>query len=190
MIAAFGDSLVQGYGLSQQEGFVPQLQGWLDSRDAKVRVLNAGVSGDTTAGGLARIGWTLTPEVDGLIVVLGGNDMLRGVDPAASRANIDGILTAARDADVDVLLVGMKATGNFGPDYKAEFDAIYPDLVATYGTVHAGNFFGGFGDAATDPAAAQPLMQADGIHPNARGVRMIVEGLGPDVLDLVDRIRE
>lgn len=97
-IAALGDSLTQGYGLIPEAGFVPQLEGWLIDHGADVSVLNAGVSGDTTAGGLSRVGWTLTPDVDAMIVALGGNDLLRGIAPEVSRANIDGILTAAKDA--------------------------------------------------------------------------------------------
>ena len=106
VIAALGDSLTQGYGLPAEDGFVPQLQNWLDQNGADVTVINAGVSGDTTAGGLARVAWTMTPEVDGMIVTLGGNDLLRGIDPAVSRANLDGIMKAAQDAEVEVLLVG------------------------------------------------------------------------------------
>ena len=89
VLAALGDSLTQGYGLPAEDGFVPQLQNWLDQNGADVTVINAGVSGDTTAGGLSRVAWTMTPEVDGMIVTLGGNDLLRGIDPAVSRANLE-----------------------------------------------------------------------------------------------------
>ncbi len=187
VVAALGDSLTQGYGLVQQDGFVPQLETWLKAQGADVALINAGVSGDTTAGGLSRAAWTLTPEVDAMIVALGGNDLLRGIDPAVSRANLDGILSAAAAADVDVLLVGMRAPGNYGPDYKASFDAMYPDLAAQYDTLYLDSFFAGFGDAAEDPAAVQTWMQPDGIHPNAMGVARIVDGLGPKALELVRR---
>lgn len=190
VIAALGDSLTQGYGLPQEEGFVPQLESWLRGRGADVQILNAGVSGDTTAGGLSRAAWTLTPDVDAMIVTLGGNDLLRGIDPAVSRANLDGILQAAAQADVQVLLVGMQAPGNYGPEYKAAFDAMYSDLAAQYGTLYAPNFFEGMGPEGTDPAAVRDFMQADGIHPNADGVVQIVQGLGPDVLDLIAEIPE
>ena len=190
VVAALGDSLTQGYGLAQPDGFVPQLQSWLVDQGLAVRLVNAGVSGDTTAGGLARVGWTLTEEVDALIVTLGGNDLLRGIDPSVTRANLDGILSAARDADVDVLLVGMQAPGNFGPAYKQEFDAIYPELAKTYGALYAESFFEGFGDAADDPALARVYMQPDGIHPNVKGVKRIVEALGPDVAALIERARD
>lgn len=187
VIAALGDSLTQGYGLVEAEGFVPQLQGWLEDQGAEVQLINAGVSGDTTAGGLSRAAWTLTPEVDAMIVALGGNDLLRGIDPGVSRSNLDGILQAAQAAEVEVLLVGMQAPGNYGPEFKAAFDAMYPELAETYGAVYAPSFFEGLGAASEDPAAAAPFMQPDGIHPSAQGVERIVEGLGPYVLDLIAR---
>ena len=187
VIAALGDSLTQGYGLAEEDGFVPQLQAWLDAQEVDVRLINAGVSGDTTAGGLSRVAWTLTPEVDAMIVNLGGNDLLRGLDPAASRNNIEGILEAARAADVEVLLVGMQAPGNFGPEFKQAFDAIYPELSDRYDTILVPDFFAGFGTAPGDLAAARPYMQPDGIHPNAEGVGRIVASIGPVVLDLIRR---
>ncbi|MDC0738970.1 arylesterase [Cognatishimia sp. SS12] len=182
-LVAMGDSLTQGYGLPQGEGFVPQLDAWLKAQGAEVRVINAGVSGDTTAGGLARVNWTLTEEVDAMIVALGGNDMLRGVDPAHSRDNLAGILSAADAAEVEVLLVGMQAPGNYGPDYKAAFDGMYPALAEVYGTLYAPSFLAGLGTL--DPAEAQGMLQADGLHPNAKGVAKIVEALGPQVLALL-----
>lgn len=188
VIAALGDSLTQGYGLMREDGFVPQLQAWLDAQGSNVTLVNAGVSGDTTAGGLARIGWTLEPQVDALIVALGGNDLLRGLDPAQARSNIDGILQAAQEADVKVLLIGMQAPGNFGPDYKAEFDALYPELAAEYGAVYLESFFAGLTDGETpaDPAALRAWFQADGIHPNPVGVARIVTAIGPKVLELIE----
>ncbi len=187
-IAALGDSLTQGYGLVEEQGFVPQLERWLTAQGADVVLINAGVSGDTTAGGAARVAWTLTPEVDAMIVALGGNDLLRGIDPAVSRANIDAILQEAEAQGVGVLLVGMAAPGNYGADYKAQFDAIYPELAQEYGTVYLESFFAGFGDAASDPAQLRDVMQSDGIHPNADGVAQIVEGVGPKVLELIQRV--
>ncbi|MEW9921179.1 arylesterase [Marimonas sp. MJW-29] len=192
VIAALGDSLTQGYGLVTEDGFVPQLEGWLAAQGAEVRLINAGVSGDTTAGGLARVDWTLTPEVDGVIVALGGNDVLRGLDPAQARANLDGIMQAAGTADVEVLLIGMEAPNNYGPDYKAAFDAIYPELAETYGSLYLDSFFAGLrdGEGTPDPAALRPFFQADGIHPNAEGVARIVESVGPKVLELITRIED
>lgn len=187
VIAALGDSLTQGYGLVQDEGFVPQLQAWLQQNGAPdVRLINAGVSGDTTAGGLSRVGWTLEPEVDAMIVTLGGNDLLRGLDPAQARSNIDGILQAAQAADVDVLLVGLQAPRNFGPTYKADFDALYPDLAETYGTLYFPSFFAGLAESGqlADPSELREWFQEDGIHPNAKGVARIVDAIGPKVREL------
>jgi acyl-CoA thioesterase I len=186
VIAALGDSLTQGYGLMQSDGFVPQLEAWLDANGGKVDLINAGVSGDTTAGGLSRVAWTLTPEVDGMIVALGGNDLLRGLSPEQARSNIEGILKAAQDAEVEVLLIGMEAPGNFGPDYKAQFDAIYPELAQEYGAVYLESFFAGLVEEGEEiaPPALQEWFQADGIHPNSAGVRKIVEAVGPKVLEL------
>lgn len=184
-VAALGDSLTAGYGLPEADGLVPQLQAWLDARGADAVVLNAGVSGDTTAGGLSRVGWTLTPEVDALIVALGGNDLLRGIDPGVSRANLQGILEASRAAGVPALLIGLPAPANYGPDYKAAFDAIYPDLAAEYDALYVENFLAPLSEAAANGTARSALIQPDGLHPSAEGVRLIVEALGPKVLDLI-----
>jgi acyl-CoA thioesterase-1 len=186
-LVALGDSLTQGYGLPADQGFVPQLQAWLRAHGAAVTVVNAGVSGDTTAGGRARIDWTLTPDVDALIVALGGNDLLRGHDPATSRANLDAILTAAGARGLPVLLIGMQAPGNYGPAYKAAFDAIYPELAEIHGAVLVDSFFGPLLEQGDDPAALRAFLQPDGIHPTAEGVARIVAALGPKVLDLLAR---
>lgn len=190
VIAALGDSLTQGYGLMQEDGFVPQLEEWLHEHGADVRLINAGVSGDTSAGGLARVEWTLEPEVDGMIVSLGGNDLLRGLEPEQVLNNIDGILQAAKTANVEVLLIGMQAPGNFGPEYKATFDQLYPDLAQAYGTVYLNSFFAGLSEdaAPSDLSALRQWFQSDGIHPNAEGVARIVTAVGPKVLTLVEQI--
>lgn len=186
VVAALGDSLTQGYGLRQQDGFVPQLEGWLRAQGADVTLINAGVSGDTTAGGLSRVTWTLTPDVDAMIVALGGNDMLRGIDPANSRANLRGILEAAQAHEVKVLLVGLQAPGNYGADFKAEFDSMFADLGAEFGVSVFPSFFQGLLAGGNTSDARAAYMQADGIHPNAEGVGLIVAALGPAVLDLVN----
>ncbi len=189
-IAALGDSLVHGYGLVQQEGFVPQLQTWLNERGAEVVVVNAGVSGDTTAGGAARVDWTLTEDIRGMIVVLGGNDLLRGLSPDEARANLGMILSTAQQRGVRVLLIGMQAPANYGEVYKTRFDAIYPDLAAEYETLFFESFFAGLMTRGGDPADLGAFMQPDGIHPNARGVGLIVEAIGPVAMDLVNSIEE
>lgn len=191
-VVALGDSLTAGYGLAPEAGLVPQLEGWLRAQGADVVVQNAGVSGDTTAGGLARLDWALSPEADALIVALGGNDLLRGLPPTEARANLEAILAAAEARGLPVLLVGMKAPGNYGPDYKADFDAIYPDLATAHGALLAEYFFDGLiaaGANPADPASMTAYMQADGIHPNAEGVTLIVQGLGPKVQELLARVQ-
>lgn len=180
-VAALGDSLTQGYGLPQDAGLVPQLQSWLRQRGAEVTLINAGVSGDTSAGGRSRVDWTLTPEVDGMIVALGGNDLLRGIDPQVTHDNLAAILDAARKADVAAMLIGIGAPANYGAEFQAAFNGTYADLARTYDVPLIPSLL--------DPVATAPdplsLMQPDGIHPNARGVRLIVEGIGPRVLDFV-----
>jgi acyl-CoA thioesterase I len=191
-IVALGDSLTAGYGLEDPAtGLVPQLEGWLRAKGHDVVVQNAGVSGDTTAGGLARVGWALGPEADALIVTLGGNDMMRGIDPAEVKRNLEGILQAATARKLPVLLVSMKAPGNFGAEYKAGFDGVYGDLAAQYGALLADDFFAGLiaaGADPSDPASMAAFMQADGIHPNPEGVKLIIEWLGPKVEKLLGKV--
>ncbi len=181
-IVALGDSLVHGYGLATPEGFVPQLQAWLEAEGAAATVVNAGVSGDTTAGGLARLDWALGEHADALIVVLGGNDLLRGIDPATTRANLDAILERAGERGLPVLLAGMSAPGNYGPDYKAAFDEIYPELAEAHGALLYPEFLAGVTE---DRGYWQP----DAIHPNAKGVAEIVRRIGPLVMELLERAR-
>ncbi len=135
-LLALGDSLTQGYGLMEQDGLVPQLQRWLDENGHDITVVNGGVSGDTTAGGAARVAWSLSPDIKGLMVALGGNDLLRGLPPEAAKANLEAIILAAKEADVPVLLVGMEAPVNYGAGYKQAFDAIFPDLARKHGTLY------------------------------------------------------
>lgn len=186
-LLAFGDSLTQGYGLPQQDGFVPNLEAWLQDHGAEVQVINGGVSGDTTAGGAARIAWSLTPEVDAVLVALGGNDLLRGIDPADTRANLDAILGEIDKRGLPALLVGMEATGNFGESFKEEFDAIYPDLAEEYDVPLFPQFLQGLLDIGDLQAVRRDYLQGDATHPNAKGVDLIVERMGPAVLDLVNR---
>lgn len=184
-IAALGDSLTHGYGVPEDQGFVPQLQAWLRANGApEAAVVNAGVSGDTTAGGLARVDWTLTEDIDAVIVELGANDLLRGLDPAESRRNLDGILTAIAARGLPALLAGVPAFSNYGPEFQASFDAIYPDLAAAHGAILYPNFLAGIGEL-SDLGTARGMMQEDGIHPNAEGVAAVVAAIGPSVLQLV-----
>lgn len=184
-IAALGDSLTHGYGLPQELGFVPQLEQWLLAQGLDVKLINAGVSGDTTAGGLARVDWTLSPDVDALIVSLGGNDVLRGIDPAVSGANLDGILAKAAAKNVPVLLVGVSAPGNYGADYQGQFNAIYPGLAKQYGALLYPNFLRALAELPDQASVLAQYFQSDAVHPNADGVELIVEDIGPSVAALV-----
>lgn len=177
-ILALGDSLTAGYGLGAAEGLTAQLERALKAKGLDARVLNAGVSGDTTAGGLARVDWALGDKPSVAIVALGANDMLRGLDPAKTEQNLDGILTKLKAANVPVLLLGMRAAPNMGRDYGERFDAIYPALAKRHGVLLYPFFL--------DGVAAEPRLNLpDGIHPNAAGVAVIVERLTPYVEKLV-----
>lgn len=188
-IVALGDSLTAGYGLPADQGFVAQLQRWLDANGVDATIVNAGVSGDTTAGGLARIDWALDPETDALIVALGGNDLLRGMPPATSRANLDAILAEAKgERGLPVLLIGLEAPGNYGADFQRDFDAIYADLGAKWDALVEPSFLGPLIEGGSMAEARRRYMQPDGIHPNAAGVERIVATIGPRVAELAARI--
>ncbi|SNR80502.1 arylesterase [Puniceibacterium sediminis] len=189
-IVALGDSLTAGYGLPREDGFVPQMQAWLRARGHDVTVVNAGVSGDTTAGGLSRVDWSLADSTDGMIVTLGGNDLLRGIDPTNSRANLEGILKVAAARNLPVLLVGLRAPENYGPQFKTSFDAIYPELANQYGTLYFPEFFQGLTEGDRRPEDVRAYMQADGIHPNAEGVMRIVAAMGPSVEALIEQVQD
>jgi acyl-CoA thioesterase-1 len=187
-LIAFGDSLTQGHGLAPDRGFVAQLQGWLRAHGHDVTVENAGVSGDTTAGGAARIGWTLAGGGDAIIVELGGNDMLRGIDPATTRANLNAILKAVHAKGLPILLIGIPAPPNYGPEYEKQFDAIYPALATEYHAALVPDFFAPLRKGESRNQAMEKYMQPDGIHPNAAGVKRIVNALGPKVAALLGRV--
>ena len=178
-LVAFGDSLTHGYGLPQDQGFVPQLERWLQGQGQDVIVINMGVSGDTTAGGRARLGWALADGADALILELGGNDLLRGIDPAASRDNLDAMLVELGGQGIPVLLTGLEAPLNYGVEFKQAFDGMYADLAEQHNAVLYPNFVDGVVNA--------EMMQSDGIHPNEKGVAKIIEGIGPKVLELLAR---
>ena len=180
-LLAFGNSLVAGFGLSTSDGFVVQLENTLRDRHFDVDVIDGGVSGDTTSGGLARIEWALADRIDAVILELGSNDALRGIDPAITRKNLDSILKILSDRNVPVLLAGMYAPRNLGVEYTESFDRIYPELAAIHDTVYYPFFLEG---VAGKPA----LNQEDGIHPNAAGVEEIVQRLIPYVEMLLKRV--
>jgi acyl-CoA thioesterase-1 len=171
-ITAFGDSLTAGYGLPPQDGFVPRLQAALKGEGLDVTVANAGVSGDTTSDGVARLDWTLADRPDILIVELGANDGLRGVPPAVTRGNLDRILKTATGRGVRVVLAGMLAPPNLGPDYGTAFNRLYPELAAAYHVPFYPFFLDGV-------VLERKLKQDDDMHPNAAGVDVIVSRLLP-----------
>ena len=177
-----GDSLTAGYGLAASEAFPVQLEKALRQGGYNVTVINAGVSGDTSAGGLARLGWALADAPQLVIVELGGNDALRGLPPEMTFNNLDAILERLKIAGVHVILAGMKAPRNLGEDYTVAFDQIYPQLASKH-NVHFYPFF-------LDGVALDPVFnQADGIHPNAAGVGVIVERILPVVVEAMESKR-
>ena len=179
-LLVLGDSLGAGYGLPAAQGFAARLEAALRRRGHDIKVMNGSISGDTTAGGRARLGWALSSKPDYAIVELGGNDGLRGLDPAETRANLRAILARLREKKVPVLLAGMMAPRNLGPEYERAFNSAYPELARQYGAVLYPFFLDG---VALDPKLNQP----DLIHPNARGVSIIVQRIVPFVEKLVTR---
>jgi len=174
-LAFLGDSLAAGYGLKPDQAIPARLEAALRAAGRNVTVINHGVSGDTTAGGLARVDWMLADKPDIVIVELGGNDALRALDPAVTERNLDAIIGKLKQAGVTVWLAGMLAPPNLGADYGREFNALYPALAEKH-RVPLYPFF-------LDGVAAEPsLNQPDGMHPNAKGVAVIVERLAPHVI--------
>ncbi|HYA06558.1 MAG TPA: arylesterase [Xanthobacteraceae bacterium] len=181
-IVALGDSLTAGYGLAEQDGFVPRLQAALAAKGVAVELANAGVSGDTAADGLARLDWSVPQGADAVIVELGANDMLRGLKPEVTRATLATILRRLTQRHIAVLLCGMRAAPNLGAEYDQAFDRVYPDLAAEFGVILYPFFLDGV-------AADLRLTQPDGLHPNAAGVAVIVDRILPKVQELVARVR-
>ena len=177
-ILAFGDSLTAGYGLPAEEAFPILLESALAARGYQVRIVNAGVSGDTSAGGAGRIDWSLADTPDLVIVELGANDALRGLDPGQTKRNLITIINKARSVGAKVLLAGMKAPRSLGADYVSSFDPIYPQIARQLSVPLYPFFLAG--------VAGQPdLNQADGIHPTAAGVKIIVENILPYVEEVL-----
>ena len=179
VILDFGDSLTAGYGVPAGQAFPARLQAWLHERGIAARVVNAGVSGDTTSGGLDRLDWSVGEGTEAVIVELGANDALRGIDPKIPRAALEQILARLKARKIAVLLCGMVAPPNFGAEYSAQFNAIYPDLAKQFGVPLYPFFLQGVaGDAR--------LNQADGLHPTAKGVDVIVKAILPSVAAFLD----
>ena len=180
-IVALGDSLTAGYGLPDKDGFVPRLQAALAAKGVNANVANAGVSGDTASDGLARLDWSVPEGTQAVIVELGANDMLRGIKPEVTRDALDKIVQRLTARHISVMLCGMRAAPNLGTDYGAAFERIYPELAAKYDTLSYPFFLDGV-------AGDLKLTQADGMHPNAAGVGVIVERILPTVLRVIDQI--
>jgi acyl-CoA thioesterase-1 len=182
-IVALGDSLTAGYGLAADEAFPARLEAALKARGHDVVVVNGGVSGDTASDGLARLDWSVAPDADAVIIELGANDALRGVDPAITRQALDDLMASLAKRRLPVLLAGMRAPPNLGREYTTAFDGIYADLADRYGALLYPFFLDGV-------AAQAKLNQPDGIHPTAAGVDIIVERMLPSVEALIGRIGE
>lgn len=183
-ILAFGDSLTAGYGLPRGLGFAPQLEDSLRRHGVRAHVHDAGVSGDTTSGGRARLGWTLDGlprKPDLAILELGANDMLRGVDPAVTEANLDAMLSEFQRRDIPVVLAGMLAAPNLDPGYRRRFEAIYPSLARKYDATLYPFFLQGV-------AGNRALALPDGVHPNFEGVKRVVTGILPTVQRALARV--
>jgi acyl-CoA thioesterase-1 len=181
-IVALGDSLTAGFGLPQNAAFPAVLERALKARGHKVEIVNAGVSGDTASGGLERLDWSVPDGTDGVIVALGANDMLRGVDPAVTKRAIETIVSRLKARGIAVMLAGMYASRNLGPDYVARFDVIYRDIAARHGLVLYPFFLEGI-------AGERRLNLPDGIHPSAQGVETIVARILPTVETFLARVR-
>ena len=177
-VLMLGDSLTAGYGLGPGDGLVDQLQKRADDTGLSVRFINAGVSGDTTKGGLARLDWALAEGADKAVVALGGNDMLRGLSPADSFQNLRGILERLRQDNIEVLLAGMLAPANMGAEYQTDFDALYPALAAEFDIIYMPFFL-------QDVALVPNLNQPDGLHPNREGVAVMVDNMMPYIAALL-----
>jgi acyl-CoA thioesterase-1 len=180
-LVALGDSLTAGYQLPAEAAFPAVLERALRAEGYLVKISNAGVSGDTASGGLARLDWALGDGADGVILELGGNDMLRGMNPKITRAALDTILERLASQNIKVLIVGMKASSNLGSDYKARFDAIYPELAEKYGAIFYPHFL--------DVIESDPRLRlADGMHPNEAGIEQMVERLLPTAKGFLDQL--
>ena len=182
-IVALGDSLTAGLGLPANAAFPARLEQALNAKGVAVEITNAGVSGDTASAALARLDWSVPEGTDAVIVELGANDTLRGIDPKVTREALEGIVGRLRQRRIEVLLAGMRAAPNLGPDYGRDFDAIYPDLAAQNDLLLYPFFLDG---VATDAK----LNQRDGLHPTAAGVDAIVARILPKAEELVARVRD
>jgi acyl-CoA thioesterase I len=182
-LVALGDSLSAGYNLPQEAAFPVALERALKAKGYKVEVVNAGVSGDTSSGGLDRLDWSVPDGTDGVILELGANDMLRGLDPAGTRKNVEAIVERLKSRNIPVMLAGMYASRNLGPEYVQKFDSIYPDIAKKHDLVLYPFFLDGV-------AGDRSLNLPDGMHPTAKGVEIIVERILPSVESFLARLSQ
>ncbi len=182
-IVAFGDSLLAGFGLRANESFPAQLETALKKRGHDVQIANAGVSGDTTTGGLGRLDWSIQDGTEAVILVLGANDMLRGMEPELARKNLDAMIKRLKERKIEVLIGGMRAAPNLGADYAAKFDSIYAALAKEHDVLIYPFFLDGV-------AGERELNLNDGIHPTPKGVNLIVERILPVVESLIERVKK
>jgi len=182
-IVALGDSLTAGFGLTGQEALPAQLEAALKRRGHDVEIANAGVSGDTASGGLARVDWSVPDGTDAVILALGANDMLRGVDPAVTKKALGDAIRRLRARNIDVMIAGMRAAPNLGADYAKKFDAMYEELAREYGVLLYPFLLDGV-------AAQRELIMADGLHPTAKGVSVMVERILPSSESLIERVEK
>lgn len=182
-IVAFGDSLLAGFGLRANESFPAQLENALKKSGHEVDVTNAGVSGDTTTGGLSRLDWSIPDGTDAVILVLGANDMLRGMEPELARKNLSEMIKRLKERKIAVLIGGMRAAPNLGADYARKFDSIYAELAKEYDVLIYPFFLDGV-------AGQRDLNMNDGIHPTPKGVSLIVERIMPSVESLIERVKK
>jgi acyl-CoA thioesterase-1 len=178
VILDFGDSLTAGYGLPAGQAFPARLEAWLHQQGIEARVVNAGVSGDTTAGGLARLDWALADKPDLVILALGANDALRGIEPSSVRENLDKMIGKIEASGAKMLLLGMLAPPNWGEEYRHAFDQIFPELARIHHLPLYPFFLEGV-------AMKPELNQPDGLHPNERGVAVLVDRIAPVVARLL-----
>ena len=180
-IMLYGDSLMAGYGLQQKDNLASELSREIKSNDSTISFINASISGNTSKNGLSRVDWSLGDNPNIVILCLGANDMLRGLDPSLTKNNLDSIINKFINNNAIIILAGMQSPESMGPKYKKEFDAIYPDLSAQYNLIFMPFLLEGV-------ALEKELLQADFKHPNAKGIRVMADNLKPYILQAIDQL--
>ena len=180
-IMLYGDSLMAGYGLPQKDNLASELSREIKSNDSTISFINASISGNTSKNGLSRVDWSLGDNPNIVILCLGANDMLRGLDPSLTKNNLDSIINKFLNNNAIIILAGMQSPESMGPEYKKEFDAIYPDLSAQYNLIFMPFLLEGV-------ALEKELLQADFKHPNAKGIRVMADNLKPYILQAIDQL--